>query len=813
MKFTLAWLRDHLDTQAPLARLADTLTAIGLEVEGIEDPAARLAPFVTARVLEAKQHPNADRLRVCRVDTGGAEVTVVCGAPNARTGMAAVFAPPGAHIPGTGITLKVGEIRGVASAGMLVSARELALGDDHEGIIELPEGTAPGQPYAQAAGLDDPTIEVGVTPNRGDALGVRGIARDLAAAGLGFLKPWKAAAAQPGETPCPISWQIDWPEACPFVTGIAVRGLRNGPSPAWLQARLRAVGLRPRNALVDITNYFTLDLARPLHVFDISRLTGTTLTLRPGQNETFATLAGRPVTATEQDLVIADGSGAISLAGIVGGETTSCTDATTDVFIECALFDPVAVALAGRRHQILTDSRARFERGIDPSILPAAATAAARLIQDLCGGEVTALTQAGAEPAWRRTSRLRFARLAALGGRGIGADAAAAVLDRLGFAPISQDAEAITVSIPPWRNDIAQPPTLDQAPTLAPDRAAALADAATIISAERDLIEEVLRIVGLDTIAPISMPRVAAVPPPAWPPAQARLAAARRLLAARGFAECVTFTFMASAEAARFGPAPPALRLLNPIAADLDQLRPTPLATLLPAAARNTARGHPALALFEIGPAFPESGQTLVAAGLRCGPATRDWRRPGAAPDAFDTKADLWNVLAALGAPLEALTIEPDAGPPYHPGRSGTVRQGPKLVLGRFGALHPALLETYDLAAAAAFELFVDAVAPPKRRRRAPPDLASLQPVRRDFAFVVPAATAAETVLRAVRSAERTLLETVRVFDLYPMPDGTRSLGIEIVLQPKAHTLTDADIETISARVVAAAAKVGATLR
>ncbi len=809
MKFTLAWLRDHLETEAPLTKIADTLTAIGLEVERVENPAEHLAPFVTARVIEASPHPNADRLRVCRVDAGGAEISVVCGAPNARTGMAAVFAPPGAHVPGTGITLKTGEIRGVQSAGMLVSARELALGEDHDGIIELPEDTAPGQNYASWAGLDDPVIEIGVTPNRGDALGVRGIARDLAACGLGTLKPWDAD-TRPGTMPAGIEWQIEWPEACPWIAGIAVRGLRNGPSPAWLQRRLHQIGQRPRNILVDITNYFTFDIGRPLHVFDIGRLAGPRLTLRPGSGESFRALNGNDVTATNADLVIADANGAVSLAGIVGGEASGSTDATTDVFIECALFDPVRIALSGRRHQIHSDARARFERGIDPSNLPDCAAAAARRIVALCGGEPSAIATAGAEPAWRREARLRFRRLAELGGAEIAPGEAVSILHRLGFAEAARDAESVTVAVPPWRNDIASGAALDAHPGL--DAGGRHEAAAATVTAECDLLEEVLRIAGLDAVPAVSLPRAAPVPMAALSAAQVRVAQARRGLAGRGFAECVGFAFTDRVHAALFGDTPESLRLLNPIAADLDQMRPSPLATLALAASRNTARGHADLALFEIGPGYGEAGERSIAAGLRTGHTPRHWQHPARAWEAMDAKADLLALLAAFGVPMEALSVTADAPAHYHPGRSGLVRQGPKLVLGRFGVLHPAVLAPLRLESAAAFELFMDALPEPRRRRRTPPDLPPFQPVRRDFAFVVPNGATAETILRAARSADRSIVRAT-LFDVYSPSGSERSLGIEIVLQPRERTLTDPEIEAVSARVIAAAAKQGARLR
>lgn len=817
MKFTLAWLRDHLETDAPLSRITDTLSAIGLEVDAVIDRAAPLAPFRTARVLKAEQHPNADRLRVCRVDIGAGEpVQVVCGAPNARTGMGAVFAPPGAVIPATGAVLKVGEIRGVQSAGMLVSIRELGLGDEHDGIIEISAETRPGLPYAVWAGLDDPVIDIGVTPNRGDALAVRGIARDLAAAGLGKLKPWDPA---PLHGPfSPIAWKNDFPEGCPWIAGRSVRKLQNGPSPEWMAKRLTAIGLRPISVLVDVTNYFTFDLGRPLHVFDADRVSSGTLTVRRGvAGEKFFALDGRTYDVADTDVVIADASGVISLGGIMGGQTTGVSLETQNVFIECALFDPVRIALTGRRHQLHSDARARFERGVDPSLLPRALDAATHLIMQLCGGEPSEPVFAGAEPAWRRTASLRFRRLGELGGASVAPGRAVAILESLGFTPTNRNDDAVTVEVPAWRNDVAGGTKLTPSTDVDPARAVAAVEGAAAIEPECDLIEEVLRIDGLDNIPPVSLPRAGAVPLPTLTSRQTRAALARRVLAARGLTECVTFSFMARADAALFGDAPDALRILNPIAADLDQMRPTPLATLLPAALRNAARGNGDCALFEVGPGFMASAQAGIAAGLRAGATPRHWRNAARPVEVMDAKADLWAALTALGVPLDALAIAAEAPPYYHPGRAGVVKQGPRTVLAQFGELHPVVQAKLGFTApVVAFELFLDQLADPKRRRRAAADLPSLQPVLRDFAFVTPRDLPADAVLRAVRGADRAMITRVTLFDVYEgenVPADKKSLGVEAMLQPKEKTLTDADIEAVSAKIVQAVAKIGGALR
>jgi phenylalanyl-tRNA synthetase beta chain len=820
MKFTLSWLKDHLETDATLQQITDTLTEIGLELEEVVERGAALASFRIAYVVEAVPHPNSDHLHVCKVETGEDVVSVVCGAPNARTGMKGVFAAPGSFIPGTGITLKAAEIRGQPSAGMLLSLREMGLGEDHTGIVELPADAPVGVPYAEWAGLDDPVIDISVTPNRGDALAVRGVARDLAAAGLGKLKPWYAPAIA-GRFPSAVRWAIAMPDACPWILGRTIRGVRNGPSPRWLADRLTAIGLRPINALVDVTNFFTVDLGRPLHVFDVAKVGGAVLTLRPGAGESFRALNDKDYTVRPEDCVIADAAGVQSLAGVVGGEATGCDAGTTSVFLECALFDPVRIALTGRFYQINSDARARFERGIDPALLPDAVEAATRMILDLCGGEASEVTSAGAEPRWQRQATLRFERLASLGGLAVPPDEAVASLQRLGFAVATRDERQVTVAVPSWRNDIAAVGGLDPAPGLPAERARSAAEGRDAMEPEADLVEEVLRLRGLDAVPPVSLPQAAPVPLATLTPRQARLALARRTLAAQGMLECVTFSFTAAAQAALFGGDEPALRLANPIAADLDQLRPTPVATLALAAHDNASRGWPDVALFEIGPAFSaddHAGQRVVVAGLRVGKTPRSWIAPARAVDAFDAKADALAVLAALGVPLEAVSTTTDAPHFYHPGQSGVLRQGPKTVLATFGLLHPRVLKGLDVdGPAAAFEVFLDAIAEPKRRGRTAPDLPAFHPLRRDFAFVVDASVPAEAVLKAARGAERHLIAGVTLFDAYQgekMEPGRKSLALEVVFQPRERTLTDAEIEAACATVVTAVAKAtGGVLR
>lgn len=819
MKFTLSWLYDHLETSATVEEICAKLNQIGLEVEGVENPGAALEPFLTARILEATQHPNADRLQVCRVDAGPGmnDVQVVCGAPNARAGLAVIFAKPGTYVPGLDITIKAGKIRGEASGGMLCSLRELGMGEDTGGIAELPEDTLPGQSYADFAGLDDVVIEIAITPNRGDALSVRGIARDLAAAGLGTLRPWMAEAVE-GTFDSPITWENSYPEACPWVLGRTVRGVKNGPSPEWLRRKLESIGLRSISTLVDITNYFCFDLGRPLHVFDVKKLSGSRLTLCHGAGETFKALDGQDYTVTPDDCVITDANGVQSVGGIMGGDASGADEGTTDVFVECALFDPVHIALSCRRLGLSSDSSYRFERGVDPALPVAAMEAATRMIIELCGGEASEVVSAGEQPAWQREATLRFNRVRDLGGLDVPAQDSIALLEKLGFEVQEKTETHVRASVPSWRNDIAQKPVLAQGQDLPADQAARAAEGVELIEAESDLVEEVLRLKGLDAVPPVPLPSVSVVPAVALTPRQVRAARARRVLAARGLVETVGFSFVSHEDALRFGGAPDSLRLLNPIASDLDQMRPTPMVNLVAASQRNAARGWADIGLFEIGAGFSEDGQQQIAAGLRAGHTPRYPGQVSTAVSLWTAKADALELLTQLGVSVEGLSATPDAPSWYHPGRSGVLRQGPKVVLGYFGELHPSLLQAEGIdVPVVGFEILLDAVPEPKRRRKSAPKLSAFQPVRRDFAFVVARDVPGEKLLKAVKGADRNLVSDVSLFDLYEgehVPEGHRSMGVEVTLQPVDKSLTDAELEAVSERIVAAVAKAtGATLR
>ncbi|MBN4096638.1 MULTISPECIES: phenylalanine--tRNA ligase subunit beta [Methylobacterium] len=807
MKFTLSWLKDHLDTEASLDTVAETLTRIGLEVEGVEDKAAALRPYVIARILTAEQHPNADRLRVCTVDTGtGTPVQVVCGAPNARADLVSVFAPPGTYVPGKNITLSVGTIRGVESHGMLCSGAELGLGDDHDGILELPTDAPVGQAYALYAGLDDPVIEINLTPNRPDCTSVHGIARDLAAAGLGTLKGETLPGLR-GEGPCPVAVAVELAldpadrHLAPMFALRLVRGVRNGPSPAWMQARLRAIGLRPINSLVDITNYVTFDRGRPLHVFDAAKVAGTLTVRRARAGESLRALDGRTHTLTDDTVVIADANGVESIAGIMGGEASGCDAGTVDVLIESALWDPTNIAQSGRRLGIITDARYRFERGVDPAFTVPGLDLATRLVVDLCGGTPTEAHVAGAPPESRRSIDFPWTEVRRLAGLDVPRTEMQQILETLGFH-VSGTGDRVTVLPPSWRPDV---------------------------EGKADLVEEVVRIAGLDRIAAEPLPPLAGIGRPLLTVMQKRTRLAKRALASRGLMEAVTWSFVPHDDAVLFGGGGADLVLANPIASELSDMRPSLVPGLLRAAQRNADRGYPDAALFEVGQCFasdvPE-GQTVRAAAVRRGGATlagagRHWDGTAATVDAFDAKADAIALLGSLVVPTGGLQITPGGPSWLHPGRSGTLRFGPKTEIGWFGEVHPRTLQALDLKGTlVAFEIVLDALPLPKlkpTKAKAALALSEFQPLSRDFAFVVGRDVPAGDIVKAAQNAERKLVTGVDVFDLYEgpgVPDGAKSVAIAVRLQPVERTLTDAEIEAVSARIVAEVTrKTGATLR
>lgn len=801
MKFTLSWLKDHLDTDEPLDRLAEKLTMIGLEVENIEDKAKALKPFTIAKVISAEQHPNADRLRVCMVDTGdgGAPVQVVCGAPNARAGLVSVFSPPGTYIPGKDITLGVGTIRGVESRGMLCSAAELQISNDHDGIMELPADAPIGAAYAEWAGLGDPVIEINLTPNRQDCTGVHGIARDLAAADMGkfkdpTIKPIK------GEFPCPVKVTVEDATLCPGFALRLVRGVRNKPSPEWLQKRLTAIGLRPINALVDITNFMTFDRARPLHVFDAKKVRGDLVVRRAREGESLLALDGRTYKLDPSICVIADEHGVESLAGIMGGEASGCDDDTTDVLIESALWNEINIAQTGRKLGINSDARYRFERGVDPAFMVPGLELATRLVMEMCGGTPSETVVVGKAFADDHLIEFPITEVKRLSGIEVPQAEIKRILTHLGFM-MAGPGPVVKVAVPSWRSDV---------------------------HGKADIVEEIVRIFGVDKVPMTPFERGDEPRKPVLTPLQLRTRRARRALASRGIVEAVTWSFIAKPAAELFGGGQRALEVANPIASDLSDMRPTLLAGLIAAAQANADRGFGDVALFEVGQIFmgdrPQD-QFMAASGARRGLASseglgRHWSGSAQA-DVFDAKADALAVLAAAGAPMQALQIVAGGPAWLHPGRSGTIQIGPQNVLGYFGEVHPRALEALGAdGPLMVFEVILDRIPEAKKKpTRAKPliELSAFQPVSRDFAFIVDRNVKAGDIVRAAQGVDKKLITAVNVFDVYEgkgIDDGKKSIAIAVTLQPREKTLTDQEIEAVGAKIVAEVTKkTGGVLR
>ena len=803
MKFTLPWLKDHLETDASLGEIVDKLTMIGLEVENVEDKADLLKPFVIASVISAEKHPNADRLKVCMVDIGdGNPIQVVCGAPNARTGMKGVFSAPGTFIPGKNITLTVGTIRGVESRGMLCSAAELMISDDHEGVIDLPADAPVGKSYVEWAGASEPVIEINLTPNRPDCTGVSGIARDLGATSIGTYND-KIPKPAKSSFPCPVKVTLDFgkmPSLCPAFGLRLVRGVKNGPSPDWLQKQLTAIGLRPINALVDITNFITFDRGRPLHVFDADKVHGNLAVRRAKNGEKLLALDGKTYTLDEAVCVIADEKGVESLSGIMGGEATGCSETTTNVLVESALWDEFNIAQTGRKLGINSDARYRFERGVDPAFMLPGLELATQMVLDLCGGEASEIIVAGDPTPKEKIIDFPLSELPRLTGLKLPLADLRRVLEKLGFFTAGQG-ERVKVAVPSWRPDI---------------------------HGRADIVEELVRIVGVDRVPSTRFAREQARKP-VLTAIQNRTRKAKRALAARGLLEAVTWSFVSKREAELFGGGGPELALANPIAAELSDMRPSLIPGLIMAAQRNADRAFPDTAVFEVGQIFKgdkPADQLTAASGLRRGLARpsgsgRHWSDKSGPVDVFDVKADAFAVLAASGTPMQALQVVPGGPAWFHPGRSGTIQIGPQNVLGHFGELHPrAVAGLKAEGPLVAFEVILEKIPEPKARpTRARPllDVSPFQPVERDFAFVVDSSVKAADIVRTAQNADKKLISNVVVFDVYEgkgIDPGKKSIAIAVTIQPREKTMTDAEIEALAGKIVAEVTKrTGGVLR
>lgn len=798
MKFSLSWLKEHLDTDADIHAVADCLNRIGLEVEGIENPADKLFAFRIAKVLSAAPHPQADKLQVLSVDAGGEPLQVVCGAPNARAGMLGVFGPAGAVVPANGMVLKVAAIRGVESNGMMCSIAELELGDDHDGIIELAADAPVGQVYAGWAGLDDPVIDVSITPNRQDCMGVRGIARDLAAAGLGTLRPlnevYRIDFSAPAEgTDAAPSVGTDDIAGCPAFYAQSVSGVTNGDSPEWMRSKLKAIGQKPISVLVDITNFISIDLGRPLHVYDHAKLVGGLVARKAKAGEQMTALNGKVYTLDASMTVIADDAMVHDIGGIMGGEHSGVSESTTDVLIECAYFDPEHIARTGQKLALTSDARQRFERGVDPAFLDDGLAIATKLVLDHCGGTASKIARAGSAPVAPRNISYDTAYCARLGGVDVAPEEQRAILERLGFA-VNSDWQ---VTVPTWRRDVDGP---------------------------ADIVEEVVRIVGLDNVVSIPLPRADGVAKPTATPAQSLERRVRRIAAARGLNEAINWSFLPQKAADAFGGG--AWSLANPISEDMKVMRPSLLPGLLSAAQRNMDRGASSVRLFEIGRRYfvaadGTSDEKLTAGIVLAGDRkARGWSTGKAAPfDAFDVKSEVLALLKGASVATDNLLVMDEAGAHYHPGQSATLRMGPKNILAAFGTLHPATAKAFDLdASVVVAEIFLDAIPLRKsagfmRAAFTPP---TLQAVKRDFAFLVPENLAAQDLVRPIKGCDKDNIVSVRLFDRFAgqgVPEGQVSLAVEVSLQPTEKSYSDEDLKTISDKIIAAAAKQGAVLR
>ena len=810
MKFTLSWLKDHLETDATLTEILDALNMIGLEVEGVDDRSV-FAPFVIAKVLSAEQHPDADRLRVLSVDAGpnhngGKPIQVVCGAPNAKTGLIGAFAGPGTYVPGIDVTLSVGNIRGVESHGMMCSERELELSDEHDGIIDIsgePGDHVIGSPFAAYAGLDDPVIEIGITPNRPDALGVAGIARDLEAFGIGKVK--KVEISEPvAKFPCPLDVKLefgDMDSLCQAFGLRYVRGVKNGPSPEWMQKRLKAIGLRPISALVDITNYVTFDLNRPLHVFDADKVKGDLVVRRAKDGESFLALDGKEYTLTPENCVIADDNGVESLAGVMGGEVSGCSDDTVNVLIESALWEPMNIARTGRDQGIITDARYRNERGIDPSFAKPGLDHATNLVMELCGGEASEAVISGEIPKPDLILDFPVSEVERLTGLNVTTEEIISILQRLGFG-VSGTGDTLQVAVPSWRPDI---------------------------FAKADLVEEVMRIHGINKIESRPLESHGVVNGKILTEGQIRTRSARRILATRGMQEAVTWSFISKGQAIAFGGGSDELALANPISNEMSHMRPSVLPSLILAAQANADKGYGDVAIFEVSHIYRGDNtedQHRVAGGVRRGTAGhggsgRHWSGAAGAVGVYDAKADALAVLEACGMDTSKVQIVASAPDWYHPGRSGTIQLGPKMILGHFGEIHPFTLENLDVSGPlCGFEVWLDNMpSPRKKATKTKPalNLGSLQPVKRDFAFVLDKSSDAAGLIKAASAADKKMISNVSVFDVFEGPslgEDKKSVAIEVTLQPTDKTLTDDEIEAISQKIIANVSKsTGGTLR
>ena len=788
MKFTLSWLKDYLNTNSEIAKISDTLTNIGLEVENISDRTEELHPFTVAYVKNAEKHPNADRLKVCQVETKIGTVQVVCGAPNARTGMKGIFAPVGSFIPGTGITLKKSKIRDVESSGMLVSEKEMGISEEHDGIIEVDNSHKIGEPFSKIYSLDDPIFEIAITPNRGDCLSVRGISRDLAAAGIGKLKNIKKYFHN-GKFESPIKWKRDFNKKnsflCPAVAGVYFKDIKNGPSPDWLKNRLLAIGLRPISKLVDITNYITYDLGRPLHVFDADKINGNLNMRLANNNESIKALDGKNYNLTNDMVVISDDLKIQAIGGIMGGEESSCTESTNNVFLEVALFDPESVAKTGRKLDIKSDARYRFERGVDPYSIEWGVEFAIKMILELCGGEVSKITKAGNHQISKNKIKYAFNKVHLIGGIEINQQKQVKILKDLGFEIQKKNKYTCVISVPYHRPDI---------------------------KGEADIVEEILRIYGYDKIKPLSVQKEKNDTSNPLSSNQEIYYKSRRLISSRDYFEVVTWSFMSNKFAKYFDQYENILKLDNPISSDLDVMRPSILPNLIQSIIKNQSRNYKSAGIFEVGPQYENcsiEGQHLMASGIKYGEKYKEnWIDEKRKVDVFDIKSDIYFFLSSLNFPINSLQLENNAPKWYHPGKSCTIKLG-KTPLGFFGEISPIIKNLYDIKTnVCGFEIMLDNLSNFYSKKMFKPLEFINNPyqiVERDFAFIVDKKIKSNEIVDTIKKTVKDIVIDVMVFDVFEgknIAEDKKSIATKVVLQPIKETFKEKDIEEICINIV-----------
>ena len=780
MKFTLSWLKQHLETNSDIETILKKLTNIGLEVESSYNPSEALNGFIAAKIISTKPHPDADRLQLCLIDTGTEEIEIVCGAKNAKEGLTTIYAPVGSTIPASGMKLKKAKIRGIESSGMLCSEKELNLGDDSEGITELSGQISPGTSISKALDINDTYVEIAITPNRPDCLGIRGIARDLAAAGLGELIKEKQIKISTSKENLPVFIDAENNfEGCTIFAGRLIKNITNNKSPDWLVKRLESIGVKSINCLVDITNFINFDRGRPLHVYDANKINNKIGARDAKVGEKILALDGKDYELKPGMCVIADNEKVLGIGGIMGGNESGSTIETNDVFIESAYFDPIKTALSGRALNIISDSRYRFERGVDPEYVIEGLNLATQMILDLCGGEAGEISLVDNLKFQPKKIKFDPKLVSKLTGIEIPNDKIVKILESLGF----DISNSWNVVIPSWRPDI---------------------------YGEADLVEEIVRIFGLDNIESEPLLNLDQPTKPILTKKQKQIKMIKRSIASKGLMETISYSFINNKESLNFGGGSSSLKIVNPISDELSEMRPTPLASLVSIADENFKKGYTDIGIFEVGPGFlgvEQDEQITIASGLRIGThrsegSGKDWQGFQKV-SVFDAKEDVISVLELLNLNLESHKVERTAPDHYHPGRSGQIVTGGGDILASFGELHPKIIKTKDFKVAVAFEIYIDAINKQKIKSnlKIAPEISNLQPLKRDFSFVVSSDTEAQTIINTAKQSDKGFIKDVKIFDQF-LGENEKSIAIEVIIQPKEVTLTDEQIESISKKII-----------